>query len=232
MARITLAIRLILFYFLFFYFFSCISADEGWSLRLNSEINLENSSSVSGFVAGYDALSSDGLDVFDVAVIEGQECSTPLYSIIDSRRFMVDYRGGLEAGQEKIWDIAQKANEEFIPVSNLKEKITWKLYNVPEHIQLKFIDYGESGNSIVREIDIKSESSYEFDVSNIEGEYRNFKIIASMSESTYSHQGSASSQPSAAGSNQAQQDSGSRQGSNDNDNYEESDGSEIVSSSN
>jgi len=161
-----------------------ISGSDGWSVRLNSEINLVNSSSVSSFVAGYDFISNDGLDRFDVEVIETQQYSTLMYSIIDGKYLIVDYKSSPTSNQEKVWDIAQKSSEEFKDMSNLNEQITWKFYNIPDEVSLKLVDYGDSSSrsSVVREIDLKEKSSYKFQFSNPAGEYRYFRIIAKYSK--------------------------------------------------
>ena len=151
---------------------------NAWDLTLNSQISGEDFVAKGQFIAGVSSFASDNVDMFDGRLLESPSYNIPLYTIVSSENFMLDYRSELVKNQAKIWSITQKGSSEFRNTANFTEDMNWDISKLPSNVNIILRDYGSdnSRTNIVKSINLRDSSSYEFEVNSPYGEYRYFDL--------------------------------------------------------
>ena len=179
-----------------------ISLIPAYELTINSEISGDDFIGTGMFIAGVHESANDGMDFLDGRMIENPSYGIPLYSAVSGENFMIDYKSDLIVNQSKVWSITQRGSRDFRSLNELTEKINWDFSSVPSNVRIVLIDYGldSTRDTIIKEINLREISSYEFQINRPYGEYRYFDLVMTspetnnpeVSENTPSSSGSGS----------------------------------------
>ena len=181
----SIGLKLGMLNLIFLFLIPLISAySHDWNIQIDSRIDYNSNIATGQFIAGTKSSASDSLDSNDGRMIEAPSYSIPFYSIINSEYFMVDYKSDLLLDENKTWQITQKGSSEFRRAGTLEETVTWDISNISEEINLTLIDYGSdsSRTNIIKEINLREDEEYVFNVTRPYQDYRYFDIIATLIE--------------------------------------------------
>ena len=146
-----------------------------WKATINSEL----SEYKDDFILGVGKPAKDiydSTDILKAPMAPGK--SIIIQSVVNNRALAGDYRADITIGTSKKWKLTLIASDAVGIGGN--ETLTWDLEKVPRKVKLTLIDYGTDStrSKIVKTINIKTISSYSFNVPNKVGAYRYIDIKA------------------------------------------------------
>ena len=149
-----------------------------WKVTINSEL----SSFKDDFSLGVGKPATDSYDINDILkapLFPGK--SIRIQSVIDGKALQEDYRANLWILKSKSWQTTLILNDPSFTGISGTEILTWKLERVPRNIKVMLIDYGKdlTRKNIVKNVDMKKNNSYSFNITNSIGSYRYIDIKVS-----------------------------------------------------
>lgn len=153
---------------------------NAFEIQLDSEIVVNDDLTASSwFRAGTSDNSNDDLDSYDARMIGGMGYNIPIFSEVNGEYFMIDYKQTLTSEETKTWQLTQQGSREFRNTGVFDETITWTLTDVPDDITITLVDYDQDSTRTtpIKEINLKQESNYAFEVIQPYGNYRFFDLV-------------------------------------------------------
>jgi len=157
--------------------FSITAYAPNWDVDISNTLG----SYSDGFTAGAGSPATGGYDITADLLQPGGPPTGPyiqMRTLVGGNILTKDYKAD-EVGVPRTWEITLVAvDPTFVGISGNNE-MTWTLAST-ENIDLSLVDYGNdtTRSNIVGTLDLKEQSSYNFDVDSAMGPYRYLDLVA------------------------------------------------------